>query len=135
MQEHNRLEFAFLPGLKGGRRVRFKSHKPATDTFYNVLGFVIVLGIQPILQFSHCVFASERVLSLLLPAFSCKSGGRQLQLVGLIIKVTLQIRCAVPLIPYSGQNLAYLQLRRFAVGRLSSFCCGYVGQPTLITQQ
>jgi hypothetical protein len=77
--------------------VRFKSHKPAADTFYNVLGVVIVRRIQSIADFTPWVLSSEQILSLLLPALRCKSGGRQLQLVGMVVKVTRQNRCAVPL--------------------------------------
>jgi hypothetical protein len=75
-------------GLSGGRRVRFKSHKPAADTFKNVLGIVIVLRIRSMADFTPWVLASEHVLSILLPAFTYKSGGRQLQLTGMVIKVT-----------------------------------------------
>jgi hypothetical protein len=75
-------------GLSGGRRVRYKSHKPAADTFHNVLGIVIVGGIQSTADFTPWVLSSEHVLSLLLPAFACKSGGRQLQLTGMVVKVT-----------------------------------------------
>jgi hypothetical protein len=75
--------------------VRFKSHKPAADTFHNVLGIVIVRRIQSTADFTPWVLSSEHVLSLLLPAFACKSGGRQLQLTGMVVKVVTHNRSSV----------------------------------------
>jgi hypothetical protein len=98
--------------------VRFKSHKPAADTFHNVLGIVIVRRIQSTADFSPWVLSSEHVLSLLLPAFASKSGGRQLQLTGMVVKVITQNRSSVSLISlFLCQNLAFLQLRQLAIGR------------------